>query len=308
MGMGKIVRTLLSTFAVALQLLLAGCVTGGGTVWTHESDPNDYYWHQQRLMDSPEEAIGAIKNLQPYFVEYAGWDITSLDIDKYGLRASGTWSETNTRWVPSSGGFFAGNTYVPVYGGSTQAYATTKQESFAISFNDIKLIWLIHYHTIDNPFKWGVIVAYNNSTPPVSLRVRSKDEAKRLISAFETLAVKQGYKLSTGSLGLSPQPLTPEQSAELGLPNGIGMYCQVIFKEGPFEKAGLRKGDVVVSIDNHDLQGVKGLSHARGGMKEWVVYRSELGGEKHKKIILKINTDVVIMPAIQKDPRNPNGE
>lgn len=299
-------KTLLAAIAIILQLLLTGCATSGGSVWPHENDPNDYYWYQQRLMDSPEEAIGAIKNLQPYFVQFSGWSITALDIDKYGLRASGTWSATSTRWVPSSGGFFAGNTYVPIYGGSAQTYSTTQQESFSISFSDIKSFFLIHYKTIDNPYKWGVMVAYNNSTPPVSLRVRSKDEAKQLISALETLAVKQGYGASISSLGLDPHELTPEQSAELGLPNGVGMYCKIIYKEGPFEKVGLRTGDVVKSIDNNDMQGFIGLSHARGGMKEWVVYRSEHTGEKRKKIILKINTDVDIMPATQNDPRNPN--
>jgi len=299
-------RTLIAVIAIILQISLTGCVTVGGSVWPHEDDPNGYYWFQQRLMDSPEDAIGAIKNLQPYFVQFAGWRITSLDIDKYGLRASGTWSGTNTRWAPSSGGYFSGDTYVPVYGGSTQTYSTTEQESFAISFSDIKSFFLIHYLTIDNEYKWGVMVAYKNSTPPVSLRVRSKDEAKRLISALETLAVKHGYDASIGSLGLDPRSLTSEQSAELGLPNGVGMYCRIIFKEGPFETVGLRTGDVVASIDNNEMRGSTGLSNARGGLKEWIVYRREYRGDRYKKVTLKINTDIDIMPVIKHDPRNPN--
>lgn len=294
-------RTLLAAVAILLQIFLTGCATIGGGVWPHESDPNDYYWHPHKLMDSPEAAIGAIKNLQPYFVSNAGWKITSLDIDKYGLRASGTWSEAHNQWVPSAGGFFAGNTYVPVYGGSVQTYSTQQQGAFSVQFTNVKVILLAHLHTISAPYKWAVVIAYTDGTPPITLRVRSKEEARRLISALETMTARHGYGLSIGSVGADLHKLKPEQSAALGVPNGVGLYCKLLFKEGPFERVGLRTGDVIMSIDNHEVRDIPDLSHGRGGDKKWVIYRRTRGSSGYETVVLTINTDRDVYPFFYKE-------
>ncbi|MGA2854428.1 MAG: hypothetical protein ABSE90_09910, partial [Verrucomicrobiota bacterium] len=88
--------------------------------WPAESSNRIFNFVAEK-MDSTDQAIGTIKNLQTVFVEFSsGIHISSLEVDAFGMRAKWEWIETaqNTQYVPSSGGFFVGWNYVPTYGGS----------------------------------------------------------------------------------------------------------------------------------------------------------------------------------------------
>lgn len=285
-------KTTLAVFAMLLLTALTGCATmnGGGGVWPAQDDPNEYYWHAPQRMASPEEAIGAIKNMQGYFVAWEGWDISNLDIDRYGLRASGTWTEKSRQWVPSNSGFFAGSTYVPVYGGSVQTNSEQRQASFAIPFDEVANLRLCRFPTISNEYKWGIIVKYKGERPTLLLRVRSKEEATRLIWALETLAAERGYEISY-NIGLYAHPLTAEQSAELGLQNGIGLLFTIVLKDSPTEKAGLRSGDVVTAIGKEQIRVPKdfGNANAHPGPQNWTLFRRERENGPYRPVSLEIN-------------------
>ena len=281
-------KKILAVSIIILQFMLAGCATVDSGVWPSANDPNEYYWHAPQRMASAEEAIGAIKNMQEYFVEWSGWTITSLDIDKYGLRASGSWTEKSQQWVPSSGGYFVGNTYVPVYGGSVQSSSAQKQAAFSIPFDAIEMLRLARFPTISNPYKWGIIVKYKGTMPTLLLRVRSREEATRLVAALETLAAERGYKFSS-DLGLFGVPLTPEQRAELGLPQGIGLLLTLVYKESPGEKAGLRTGDVITAIGKEPIRDASSFSKAYAGRQTWNMFRREQGDGDYQPVVLKID-------------------
>ncbi|MBI5006199.1 MAG: PDZ domain-containing protein [Nitrosomonadales bacterium] len=274
--------------AILLQTMLAGCATVDSSVWPGTNDPNEYYWHEPKRMASAEEAIGTIKNLQEYFVQWDGWTIQNLDIDKYGLRASGSWTEKNKEWVPSSGGFFAGSTYVPVYGGSVQTSSTQRQAAFSIPFDSLEMLRLAHFPTIPNKYKWGVIVKYKGEIPTLLLRVRSKDEAKRLIWALETLAAEHGYKFHA-DLGLFGSPLTAEQSSALGIAGGNGLLLTMVYKDGPGEKAGLRAGDVIIFIGKEPIRNGGSFSNAYAGKKVWQMFRREGGYGDYQLVSVKVD-------------------
>lgn len=294
---GAKMKKILIVAVIGFQMLVVGCATTNN--WPHQKSVGlvEYYWHQRQLLPSKEEAIGTIKNLSPYFVESSGaWQIAAIDIDNYGMRASGTWSETNSQWVPSWGGLFIGSTYVPTYGGSVQTSANTRQGSFSMPFKDIKWVWLVRFPTISASYKWGVLVSYLGQTPPVTLRVRSEGEARALISAIETIAADHGYDFSNP--GFDIRELTYEQSSEVGLSGGAGGYCAIIFQDGPFDKAGLRSGDIILTIDGKEQRGMIGLKNMWGGTKEWVISRRDSPRGPFKKIALHINADETIKPML----------
>lgn len=282
-------KVALAVSAMLLLTVLTGCATmKGGGVWPVQDDPNEYYWHVPQRLASPDEASGAIKNMQGYFVEWAGWDISTLDIDRYGLRASGTWTEKSSQWVPSNSGFFAGWTYVPVYGGSVQTNSEQRQASFAIPFDEVANLRLCRFPTISKEYKWGIIVKYKGERPTLLLRVRSKEEATRLISALETLAAERGYEISY-NIGLYAQPLTAAQSAELGLQNGSGLLLTIVLKDSPTEKAGLRSGDVVTAIGKEQIRELKDFGNAHPGRNNWNLFRRERENGPYRPVSLEID-------------------
>lgn len=291
-------KKLLVVLAVGFQVLLSGCATTGN--WPHDESTGlvDYYWYKRQIFSSREEAISTFKNLSPYF--YHGRNpmtITNISVDDFGMQASGTWSEDRSQWVPTWGGFFMGSTYVPTYGGYVQSSSVARQGAFSIPFKSVKTILLVRYPKKEAPYNWSVIIAYLDSTPVVSLMVRSEGEARQLISAIETMAARNGRDMSTA--GFDIRALTHQQSSELDLPGGKGGYVARVDKDGPFDKAGLRAGDVILSIDGKEQQGLTGLKNMWGGKKEWVVLRRDSPMSSFKKISLMINADEVMAPMLR---------
>ncbi|UAW97817.1 trypsin-like peptidase domain-containing protein [Halopseudomonas nanhaiensis] len=62
-------------------------------------------------------------------------------------------------------------------------------------------------------------------------------------------AIIANGRVIRGWLGVEVQPLTPEQAAEAGLEFGQGIVISGLYREGPAWQAGLKPGDVILSID-----------------------------------------------------------
>jgi serine protease Do len=61
-------------------------------------------------------------------------------------------------------------------------------------------------------------------------------------------------KVERGWLGVSIQDLTPELAKSFGLEDTKGALIADITKDGPAEKAGLKRGDVIISFDGKEIQ------------------------------------------------------
>jgi serine protease Do len=62
-------------------------------------------------------------------------------------------------------------------------------------------------------------------------------------------SLKERGRPRLGWLGVDAQNVTPDIAAALGMPEPIGAIIKGVVKGSPAEKAGLRRGDVVVEMD-----------------------------------------------------------
>ncbi|RMG69827.1 MAG: DegQ family serine endoprotease, partial [Nitrospirae bacterium] len=82
-----------------------------------------------------------------------------------------------------------------------------------------------------------------------------------------------------GWLGVTIQELTPELASEFGIKRAEGALVSDVLKGSPADRAGIRRGDVIIRFDNHDVKNVSMLRN--------LVAQSPIGSEKTIEIIRK---------------------
>ena len=65
--------------------------------------------------------------------------------------------------------------------------------------------------------------------------------------------------VTRGWIGIEPQTLTPEMASNLDLNVNKGVLVAGVLQSGPASRAGIRPGDVMLSIDKQDIQSVRDL-------------------------------------------------
>jgi serine protease Do len=78
-------------------------------------------------------------------------------------------------------------------------------------------------------------------------------EAERARPVAERSSAPKSPQASASSLGLTVSDLTEAQRRELKLKGGV----RVDAAEGPAQRAGMREGDIVISVDNTEISGAK---------------------------------------------------
>ncbi|RJQ51040.1 MAG: DegQ family serine endoprotease [Nitrospiraceae bacterium] len=73
-----------------------------------------------------------------------------------------------------------------------------------------------------------------------------------------TQLVKEG-KVVRGWIGVNIQNFTPELAREFGLAKSSGALVTEIVKGSPAEKAGLRRGDIIIEVDGKEIRNVETL-------------------------------------------------
>jgi serine protease Do len=66
-------------------------------------------------------------------------------------------------------------------------------------------------------------------------------------------SIKEKGKPDMGWLGVSAQVVTPDIAAALGMQEPVGAIINGITKSSPAEKAGLRRGDVILELDGKKI-------------------------------------------------------
>ena len=90
-----------------------------------------------------------------------------------------------------------------------------------------------------------------------------------------------------GTYGLAVQGLTPELAAQLGVESELtGVVVSAVETESPAEEAGLRRGDVIVEVNRHKIDGVGGFRDRIGEKKAGAILVVRRG-ESEQLVALK---------------------
>ena len=80
------------------------------------------------------------------------------------------------------------------------------------------------------------------------------------IAAPIVAKLKAGEEIKRGYLGVSIQPINEDLADSLGLPHNRGEFVQTVQKDGAADRAGIKPGDVVTSIDGKEVTSDQTLS------------------------------------------------
>jgi Do/DeqQ family serine protease len=117
------------------------------------------------------------------------------------------------------------------------------------------------------------------------------DLAREVMEAL----VAQG-RVIRGWIGVEPQELTPELASTLGMSERTGVLITAVLQDGPAATAGVRPGDVVVSIDGKPVDTPAGLLRIVAALQPMKKTRLELRRNDH---VLALDLTVGERPAPQ---------
>lgn len=116
------------------------------------------------------------------------------------------------------------------------------------------------------------------------------NNAKRIISKLI-----EGKKVVYGWLGITVQDLSEDLAGHFGLSGKKGVLVSKILKDGPSERAGVKEGDIIQSIDNNNIENVKELLNLVG--------KSDVG-RSLKLIIVRDKKQLVLDIVVGERPQN----
>jgi serine protease Do len=92
-------------------------------------------------------------------------------------------------------------------------------------------------------------------------------------------------KVERGQLGIGIEPLTPEVAAELGIKENTGIVVAAVASNSAASRAGLRRGDVIVEINDHPIVDANALRNAVAGTKPGTQVRLKILRESKEQTV-----------------------
>ncbi|MEJ2698685.1 MAG: Do family serine endopeptidase [Desulfuromonadales bacterium] len=77
-----------------------------------------------------------------------------------------------------------------------------------------------------------------------------------------------------GWLGVTIQPMTPQLAESFGLKEAKGALVSEVVKDSPAERAGIRRGDIIVSLQGKEVENVSDLPRLVAAIPGWQKNRS----------------------------------
>lgn len=94
--------------------------------------------------------------------------------------------------------------------------------------------------------------------------------------------IRSGGHVHRGQIGVDAQTITPELAAGLALPQDWGVLVADVFPEGPADKAGIKVGDLVLSLNGKPMENARQLevNIYRHPVKDTIQLELLRGGER----------------------------
>jgi serine protease Do len=115
---------------------------------------------------------------------------------------------------------------------------------------------------------------------PVKLGVRPEDEATQASGEKPERAAEEKETPPTPGLGLALARITPELQTQLALDGAQGLVVVRVIPDGPADRANLRKGDVILEVNQQPVRKLEDVTAILGRAKEneVVLLRVQRGG------------------------------
>jgi hypothetical protein len=167
-----------------------------------------------------EEAVGRLKNIQPMLMGAQDGTLRSVEADRFGIRFF--WTVGQTTVIP---------------------------------FDKLSRMRIFHNTAFQGPCPWFVAAKVSEEGEPPYVRTATKEAARELYSIIASLSAAAGNPLDLrGNLGGSSDTPTKEALKNAGLKKQAGVAVNLVEIGGPSEKAGLKVGDVILSINGNAIE------------------------------------------------------
>jgi len=138
---------------------------------------------------------------------------------------------------------------------------------------------------------WGEVIGVNAAIVSESGGFEGIGFAipSNMAAAVAEALIKTG-KVIRGWLGVSFQEVTPSLARSLNLKASKGALVSEVTKGGPAEKAGIRRGDVIVSLDGGAVENANELRNRLAGTRV---------GKKVEIVLLRKGERITVQPAVE---------
>jgi serine protease Do len=108
--------------------------------------------------------------------------------------------------------------------------------------------------------------------------------------------VQGGGRVALAWVGAEGQPVTSDIAGALGLPRPEGVLLKSVYPGGPVARAGLKQGDVILSVDGAEVDDMQSLNYRIATHKPGETVRMRVSADRKQR-------DVAVMLAVP--PENP---
>jgi serine protease Do len=119
--------------------------------------------------------------------------------------------------------------------------------------------------------KVEVTVLRKGDKKQIAFKVAQRPEDEAVAQKGESVDEEEGgggEKTKTQKLGVSLSPLTAETARELGVSGDQGVVVTNVVEGGPAERAGMRRGDVILEVNRQAVKQPDDVKNAIGKMKQ----------------------------------------